>query len=76
MLLRLSTLILLLISALSVLASLGSNIAFKAVSDDIKEPDFAGGYWFEEVDGSKATTSQDKNIQVYFPPFPTFSLTR
>lgn len=74
--LRPSTLLLLLISALSVLASLGSNVAFKAISDDIKEPDFAGGYWFEEVDKSKATTIEDKTIQVHLPPFPTFSLTR
>lgn len=73
--LRPSTILLLLISAIGVLASLGSNVAFKAVSDEIKEPGFAGGYWFEEVDGSKVTTIEDKTIQVHLPPFPTFSLT-
>lgn len=73
MLLRPSTIFLFLISALSVLASLGTNLKFAVVPDEMKEEGFGGGYWFEEVD-SKATTTLDKDLQVYLPYFPTFCL--
>lgn len=73
MLLRPSTIFLFLISALSVLASLGTNLKFSVVPDEMKEEGFGGGYWFEEVD-SKATTTLDKDLQVYLPYFPTFCL--
>lgn len=76
MLLRPSTIFLFLISALSVLASLGTNIKFKVVPDEMKEEGFGGGYWFEEVHGSQATTTLDKDLQVYLPSFTTFCLIR
>lgn len=61
-----STLLLLLLSALGVL-SLGTNVALATVPDDIKDANFGGGYWFQEIDASKATTMADKDVQVSSP---------
>lgn len=63
MLFRPSTLLLLLLSALGALAALGSSVALQTVPDDLKKEGFGGGYWFQEVTASSATTMADAEIQ-------------
>ncbi|ROW08711.1 hypothetical protein VPNG_06373 [Cytospora leucostoma] len=63
MMLHPSTILLLLLSALGVFATLGSNVEIQTVPDEKVTAELHGGYWFQEVDASKAKTISNKELQ-------------
>lgn len=82
---RLSTLFLLLLSAIGAL-SLGTKVTLAVVPDGVADANFGGGYWFQEIDASSSTTMKDEDLQVtspsssrppqsFIPPFPLPQLT-
>lgn len=69
MLFRPASFLLLSLSFLGALAetTLGKGVKAMQVPDGITDPEFGKGYWFEEVHADKATTIDNKNLQVSLP---------